>query len=54
MALWQQKKVSINFSKANTKLCFSLYYNSDENYLIVNKTKIYKFRMKENVGTIFV
>ena len=25
IALWQQKRISINFSKANTKFCLSLH-----------------------------
>ena len=41
------KKFSINFSKANTKLCLSLYYNGDESYLHVNKTEIYKVKVKD-------
>ena len=36
----QKKKFSINFSKANTKVCLSLHYNDDESYLYVNKTEI--------------
>ena len=31
------KKISINFSKANTKFCSSLHYNVDESYFYVNK-----------------
>ena len=31
-----RKKFSINFSKANTKLCLSLHYNADNSYLFVN------------------
>ena len=34
----QKKKFSINFSKTNTKLCFSLHCPGDESYLYVNKT----------------
>ena len=34
------KKFSINFSKANTKLCLSLYYNGDESHLYANKTDL--------------
>ena len=30
------KKFSINFSKANTKLCLSLHHNADQSYLFVN------------------
>ena len=35
-----EKRISINVSKANTKLCLSLHYNGDESYLYVNKIKI--------------
>ena len=34
--LHQKKKFSINFSKANTKLCLSLHCNADNSYLFVN------------------
>ena len=29
----KKNKTSINFSKANTTFCLSLYYNGDESYL---------------------
>ena len=45
----QQKKVSIDFSKANIKLCLTLHYNGDESYLHVNKTEIFKFKVKGNI-----
>ena len=36
-SLVHQKKIfSINFSKARTRLCLSLHYNGDNNYLFVN------------------
>ena len=42
-----EKKCSINFSKANTKFCFSLHYNADNGYLFVNmcseRNKIHKY-----------
>ena len=44
MALFHQKKNSINFSKGNTKFCLSLRYNGDESYLYVDKTEISKFK----------
>ena len=47
--LVQQKKNSINFNKANRKLCLSLHHNGDESYLYVNKTEIYKFKAKDNI-----
>ena len=48
----QQKKNSINFSKANAKCRFSLHYNSDESYLYANKTEVYKFKAKDNISAI--
>ena len=46
-----EKKVNINFSKANTKFCFSLHYNDDNSYLFVNGKEIYKFKIdNENVN----
>ena len=40
----QKKKLSINFSKANTKLCLSLHYNGDNSYLFVNEKEIFKVK----------
>ena len=40
----QKKKVSINFSKANTKFCLNLHYNVDNSYLFVNGKEIFKFK----------
>ena len=40
----QKKKFSINFSKANTKFCLSLYFNGDSSYLFVNGKEIFKFK----------
>ena len=40
----QEKKVSINFSTANTKLCLRLHYNVDNSYLFVNEKEIFKFK----------
>ena len=31
-----EKRISINFSKANRKFCLSLHYNVDNSYLFVN------------------
>ena len=41
-----EKKISINFSKANTKVCLSLYhhYNADNSYLVVNGKEISAFK----------
>ena len=46
----QKKKISIDFSKANTKFCLSLPYNGDERYLYVNNTEIYKFKANDNLS----
>ena len=47
-----EKTFSINFSKAKTKFCLSLHYNSDSSYLFVNIKKIYKFIAdNENVNS---
>ena len=45
-----EKKISTNFSKANTKFCLSLYYSGNESYLCVNKTDIYKFKAKDKIS----
>ena len=39
-----EKKFSINFSKAKTKLCLSLHYNRDNSYLFVNGKRLHKFK----------
>ena len=44
-----EKKISINVSKANTKLFLSLHYNGDESYLYKNKTEICKFKANDNI-----
>ena len=46
----QKKKISINFSTANTKFCLNLHYNGDESYLYVNKTEIFKFKAGDNIS----
>ena len=33
----QKKKFSIDSSKANTKFCWSLHYNADNSYLLIEK-----------------
>ena len=43
-----EKKFSINFRRANTKVYLSLYYKGDESYFCVNKTEICKFKAKDN------
>ena len=40
----QKKKLSINFTKANTKFCLSLHYNADNSDLFVNGKEIFKFK----------
>ena len=47
-----QKKFSINFSKANTKLYLSLHYNADNSSLFVNEKELSKFKA-ENKNVIF-
>ena len=39
-----EKKISINFSKSNTKFCLSLHYNADNSYLFVNGKEIFKLK----------
>ena len=40
----QKKKININFSKANTKLCLSWHYNVDNSCLFANGKEISKFK----------
>ena len=46
-----EKKFNINFSKANTKFCFSLHYNADNSYVFVNRKEIFKFKAKIKILT---
>ena len=39
---------SINFTKVNTKFCWSLHYNGDNSYLFANGTEIIKFKAKDS------
>ena len=39
-----EKMFNINFTKANTKYCLSLYYNADNSYLFVNGNEVFKFK----------
>ena len=39
-----EKKCSINFSKINRKICLSLYYSHNDNYLFFNGKEIVKFK----------
>ena len=42
---------SINFTKANTKLCLSIHYNVDNSYLFINVKEIFKFKAEnENIN----
>ena len=47
-----EKKISINFSKTNTKCFLTLHYNGDESYLHINKTEMYKCEAKDNIVVI--
>ena len=44
---------SINFTKENTKFSLSLHYNGANSYLIVNGTKIIKFKAKDSETTAY-
>ena len=44
------KKISINFSRVNTKFYLNLHCNSDESYLYGNRTDICKFKAHENMS----
>ena len=50
IALVHQKKIYISFSKANTECCLSLHYIDNESYLYVNKTEIFKIKVKESIS----
>ena len=41
-------KLSINFTKGNTKLSLILHYNGDEGHLYVNKTETGKSKVHDN------
>ena len=42
---------SINFTKANTKLCLSIHYNVDNSYLFINVKEIFKFKAENKILT---
>ena len=46
--VYQNKKFSINLSKANTKFFMSFRYNVDNSYLFVNWKEIYEFKAGNN------
>ena len=48
MALLQEKKYSINFTKNNKKVWFSLHYIGANRYLLVNGNEIHKFKAKDS------
>ena len=48
IALVQQKKIGLNFSKAKTKFSLSSY-NGNEIYLYVNKAENCKFKVNYNI-----
>ena len=37
---------SINFTENNEKFCFSLHFNGENSYFLVNGKEIYKFKAK--------
>ena len=51
--LTAEKLCSINFTKENTKFCFSLHYNGANSYLFANGTEIMKFKSKDSVITTY-
>ena len=48
-SLSAKKMYSINFTKVNTKFCFSLHYNGANSYSFVNGKEIRKFTAKHSV-----
>ena len=47
----QRKRISINFSKTNTKFCWSLHYKIDIRYLFVNGKETLKFKaLNKNIN----
>ena len=51
-----KKKISINFTIANTKFFLSLHYNAENSYLFVNEKEIFKFKAENknvNLPTLF-
>ena len=43
-----EKMYSINFTVTKMKFCLSLHYNGASSYLLVNGTKIHKFKAKDS------
>ena len=48
----QRKMFSINFSKANTKLCLSLHYDTVNSYLFVNGKEIFIFKAENKTRNL--
>ena len=40
----ENRKLSINFTRANSKFCLSLHYNADNSYLFVYGKEMIKFK----------
>ena len=49
-----EKKISINFTKANTKYSLSLHYNADNSYLFINRKETIKLKTREISREIFL
>ena len=48
ITLTAEAQYSIKFSRSNRKICLSLYYNSNNSFLLVHATKIYQFKAKDS------
>ena len=46
--LTAEAQYSINFSKSNKEVCFSLHYNESTSFFCVDATKIYQFKAKDS------
>ena len=40
----EEKKISSNFTKLNTKFCLNFHYNGNNSYFFVNEKEIIKFK----------
>ena len=47
-AIIAEAKYSINFSRSQGELCFSLHYNESNNFLFVNAAKMYQFKARNS------
>ena len=52
-SLIAKAQYSINFSRSNRKLCFSLHYNGSNSFLFVNATKIYQIKARDSQIKIY-